>query len=57
MADRPTCFISNAQVDTKFVYDNILPILDNLDIDICIAGEQVDFGYSLFDTIIEGIKE
>jgi len=57
MANRPTCFISYAHVDTDFVYDNIIPILENLDIDVWIAGEQVQFGYSLFDAIIEGIKK
>lgn len=57
MADRPTCFISYAHVDTDFIYDNIIPILENLNIDVWIAGEQVEYGYSLFDAIIEGIKK
>ena len=57
MANRPTCFISYAHVDTDFVYANIIPILENLDIDVWIAGEQVEYGYSLFDAIIEGIKK
>ena len=57
MVNRPTCFISYAHVDTVFIYDNIIPILENLDVDVWIAGEKVEYGYSLFDAIIEGIKK
>ena len=57
MADRPLCFISYAQVDTDFVYDNIIPILKEFSIDIWIAGEQIQAGYSIADTIIQGIRK
>lgn len=57
MARKPICFVSYAQVDSAFVYDNLIPALNNLDVDILIPGEQVDFEYTLFDAIVEGIKK
>ncbi|MEO7310718.1 MAG: toll/interleukin-1 receptor domain-containing protein [Chitinophagaceae bacterium] len=55
--NRPKCFISYAQVDTDFVYENIIPILERLQIDIWVAGEQIKQGYSIQETIIDGIRQ
>lgn len=54
---RPKCFISYAQVDEDFAYDNIIYVLKELDIDIWIAGEQIKPGFSITETIIDGIRQ
>lgn len=56
-SSRPKCFISYAQVDTDFVYKNIIPILEDLQVDIWVAGEQIKLGYSIQETIIDGIRQ
>lgn len=56
MRNRPLAFISYAQVDNEFVYENIIPVLKELDIDIWVAGEQIKPGFSITETIVEGIK-
>lgn len=55
--NRPKCFISYAQVDEDFVYDNIIYILKELEIDVWVAGEQIKPGFSIAETIIDGIRQ
>ncbi len=57
MKKNPLCFISYAQVDAHFVYDEILPILNELQINTWIAAENINPGDSFVETTIIGIKQ
>jgi hypothetical protein len=56
-AYRPKCFISYAQVDVDFVYDNIRYIVKELGIDIWDEGERILPGATISESIVYGIKQ
>lgn len=57
MKKNPLCFISYAQVDVQFVYDKILPILKDLQVNTWVASENIKPGDSFVETTIKGIKQ
>ncbi len=57
MKKNPLCFISYAQVDVHFVYDKILPVLKDLQVNTWVASENIKPGDSFIETTIKGIKQ
>jgi hypothetical protein len=49
------CFISYAYVDKEFVYKYIIPVLNELEIDVWVADKQIENNSTLTETIINGI--
>lgn len=54
---RPICFLSYSQVDIDFVYDNIKYTLEKIGVDIWDAGEFIQPGLSISETIVYGIRQ
>src|SRR5574337_1195315 len=57
MKHRPSCFISYAHVDKEFVRSEIVPILNDLGINVWIDYQQIEFGEFIADAILRGIRK
>lgn len=57
MNKKPLCYISHASVDTNFIYETIIPILEKLEVDIWIANERLKPGRMISEMLINGIKK
>lgn len=57
MQYRPKCFLSYAHLDKKLIKEEILPVLNELEIDYWLDEEQISLGKSIMDSLMKGIIE
>lgn len=54
---RLNCFVSYAHVDREFVRHEIVPVLEDIGLDVWIDYEQIPWGEFVPDAIMEGIRD